>query len=341
MKYVFLFLSSLFWYVSSSSLPVTSLWGWNVNQTDYVYDSGPPRPRDNSATVYSSCGNREVQGPNVGYQCPHLLLYSQDMILASTYDNLNDDFVYAVAGSSVESECGKCFQVLPLEPEYVWNESLSQKHLLVQVVNSGFDVLPGHLDIMMAAGGPGYFTSCNKDCREHFCGGGPCHEGLYDGKFDVWNPSVSCYAGGLRLVNVTNTTEITERCKELSGNSTGYKDRVLLQSCVLSNSNLYHQNFVALNALRVQCPDGLVRLSGLKRQDDDHLPIAHKENQLPITCHGSREDKLFCITTMQDCCMPSCSWMNKGHPDNTWSRVDACKRDGTLWNYPHTVKNIV
>jgi hypothetical protein len=53
--------------------------------------------------------------------------------------------------------------------------------------------------------------------------------------------------------------------------------------------------------LRVACPEGLYRLTGLRRSDDDMHPQPHKGNDLPTYCNGNTGD--VCITTMQDCCV--------------------------------------
>lgn len=310
------------------------LWGWNFGGPNAIYDPGIPHPRSTDKIVYSSCGNDgDMYGSDVGFACPHLLMFSTDMVLAAKYDGLDENFIYAVVGSNTEYECGMCYQVQPFDPETTWNESLTKHQLIVQVVNSGFDVMPGHFDVFMAAGGFGFFTACNVDCPTNFCQGGPCYEGMYDTNFSVWNPIPNCYGGGVRVLNNKTTTDLWQTCKSLTGNSSTYKDKVLWQSCYESNKDLYHQNFVSVNALPIQCPDSLVRLTGLRRIDEKDYAVPHVDNNLTIQCRGSRQNKYFCMTTMQDCCMPSCAWMNKGKPDTVWSRVDSCKKDGTIWNY--------
>lgn len=310
-----------------------SLWGWDFNESSAIYDPGIPHQRTGKSVVYSSCGNKgQSIGPETGFACPHLMLYSTDMLLAAKYDKLDDHFLYGVCGSSTDYDCGKCFQVLPLHPE-TQNQTTNQQ-LILQIVNSGFDVEPGHFDVYMGAGGFGFYTSCNKDCKTKYCDGGACVEGMYDGLYDDWNPfSKSCYGGGVRMVNNNNTDELAVKCHALSGQSTDYKDKVLFQSCIESNTQMFHQNFIAANSLPIKCPEGLVRLTGLRRADEEHFPIAHIDNQFSIKCKGSIENHSYCISTMSDCCIPSCYWMNKGQPDLLWNHVDSCKRNGMLYDY--------
>jgi len=336
-------LHRLFFYVTLTTVIAESsappLWGWNSGGTHPIYDPGIPHPRSKDkskdTTVYSPCGNNGIlYGPDAGFVCPHMMMYSTDMLLAARFDTLDDHFLYAVGGGSSDQECGRCYQVQPLDPEQSWNKELSEKQLIIQVINSGFDVMPGHFDVFMAGGGFGYFTACNSDCDSKYCEGGPCAQSLYDGGYDDWNPvSPECYGGGIRLLQNKSGDELLRLCRKLTGNSTGYKDQVLWQSCVETNIKLYHQNFISTKALAVQCPEGLVRLTGLRRTDDDGLPVPHVENRLTTTCSGSQESHHYCMTSMQDCCMPSCSWMDKGSPDTVWGRVDSCKKDGTIWNY--------
>lgn len=319
--------------LSQSKYSAPSLWGWNFNTSNAIYDPGIPHYRNSKTVVYSSCGNNgKAYGPDTGYACPHLMMYSTDMLLAARYDNLSDDFLYGVCGSSTEMDCGKCYQVQPLMPES--SSTSVSKQLILQIVNSGFDVAPGHFDIYMGAGGFGFYTACNSDCKTNYCMGGACVEGMYDSDFKAWNPfSSNCYGGGVRIVDAKKEEEIVTKCHALSGHSAGFKDQVLWQSCIETNLKLYHQNFISANSVPVQCPEGLVRLTGLRRQNEDHLPLPHVENQFSIFCNGSQPDHNYCLTSMDDCCMPSCAWMNKGNVDKKWSKVDSCRKDGTIWNY--------
>ena len=314
------------------------LWGWNFDNNENpnpIYDPGIPKPRHYQTIVYSTCGNNgQHTGPDIGYACPHMMLFSTDMILAAKHDGLQDDFYYAVGGGGHDDQdCGRCYQVQPFEPESINEGELRQ--LVIQVINSGFDVMNGQFDVFVAAGGFGHFNGCSKDCTDKYCAGGPCTEGQYETDYKAWNPdTLHCYGGGVRLVN-NKTSDIVAACTTLAGSTQdSYKVQALFQSCLMSNVLTFHQNFISSNSIPVRCPEGLSRLTGLRRTDEQDLPIPHKSNQLVTHCHGNKTDHRYCLSTMADCCMPSCSWNNKGLPDPLWSRVDSCRKDGTLYNYP-------
>lgn len=313
-----------------------SLWNWGQNNTLHTFYKNPipgPRRGENSDGYGSACNANSNSNRNIGYACPHMMLLSPDMILASQFDKLDNDFLYAVAGSSVDADCGKCYQVQPWDAERRWNDTLMEKQLIIQSINSGFDVEPGQFDIFMGGGGFGFFTACNSDCRSKYCQGGSCVEGMYSGTFDDWNrPHFNdpnpCYSGGIKWLDEAPGTDVYQLCMALSKGETAYKDVSLTRSCIYSNLMLYHQNFVKTNYIEVQCPEGLVRLTGLRRNDDSKRPYPNRQLHLSGYCEGSREKGKFCITSMQDCCKPSCSWSGKGSPENDYGKVDTCDRHG-------------
>jgi hypothetical protein len=316
------------------------LWSWG-NANDL------PLPRNYSHDVdeyMSACGNgwswSQDHDNNYGFACPHMMLLSNDMIHASIYDNLDANFLYAVAGSSSDDDCGRCYQIQLLDAERQWRPDFKQ--LIVQIINSGFDVMAGQMDIFMGAGGFGYFTACNSDCRSHACQGGTCQEPMYDTPFEFWdqahyNDPNACYSGGIKWLDEANNTETLDRlCRGLIGHEPrDPKDQITIDSCYRSNMELYHQNFVSTHYTSVQCPMGLTMVTGLRRADDDDYARArpHPDNILDKQCNGDRSKGHFCITTMQDCCKPSCAWRNKGNPDPKWSRVDTCSRTGSILGY--------
>lgn len=311
-----------------------SLWGWNFSDTHPVYDAGIPHPRRSSTIVYSPCGNGGSTPPGggqLGYACPHLLLYSTDTLLAARYDNLADSFLYGVCGGNTEQECGRCYQVEPTGGEVSLSTTPSVQ-LLLQVVSADFDVLPGRFRVLVGGGGFEIFTACNSDCQDRYCGGGPCVQGMYDGDFDTWNRGQGCHGSGESLLN-KSYSETLASCKRLGGGLSGYKEEALWQSCTESSIGYFQQRFLSTRSLPVKCPEGLVRLTGLRRTDEDNLPEPHPQNQFATSCQGSVELDYYCLTTIHDCCMPSCYWNNKGYPDRTWARVDTCRSDGTIWDY--------
>ncbi len=263
-------------------------------------------------------------------------MLTSDMVSAGRYDGYaQEDFVYATAGGSSDADCGTCYQVQLLDAERQWRSDFPL--VVVQVINSGFDVMEGQLDLFMGGGGFGYFTACNKDCGSRYCQGGPCKAGMYQGSFEAWvNPHYpdpnACYAGGIKWLNETSENLVWSYCQSLSGGgATQSKDEMLWDSCYHSNRLLFHQNFVATRYERVQCPRGLYMTTGLRRSDDASYPLPDKGLLLARSCRGSRESGHYCVTSMQDCCVPSCAWPGKvpGGADPAFFRVDRCLRDGS------------
>jgi len=281
---------------------------------------------------YNNFNNFNQKQQEFGYICPHLMMLSDNMTMAVKEDGLHDNFVYAVAGGSGDGECGKCYQVQILDAERKWRPDFP--FLIVQIINSGYDVLGGQLDLFMGGGGFGYFTSCNSDCRQNYCQGGPCQEGMYEGKFNDWvdaqyeDPN-RCYSGGIKWVEDVEEGVLEEKCSRLSN----FKDNTLTQSCVRTNQQYFHQNFVSSKSTRVQCPEQFYSLTNLHRTDDQNYPFPSPSLYLDKSCQGDRTQGHYCITTMQDCCKASCSWSNKVESyflDENKPCVYTCNRKGDI-----------
>lgn len=280
----------------------------------------------------SACSNGAVgTGLPYGYACPSMMLLSDPMIEAARMDGNGDDFLYAVAGATTDDECGACFQVRLLDAERQWRDDFPQ--LIIQVVNSGYDVLYNQFDVYMGAGGFGYFTACNSDCASVYCQGGGCHAPMYGSPFEKWDqaqyadPNV-CYSGGIKWLDQKPESELRSLCGAVVADTNENVAMPTLDSCVRSNLMLLHQNFVSTDMKRVQCPYHLYTLTGLRRSDDEGYPPVSVYHNLEIQCRGDRSMGHYCYTTMQDCCKFSCSWRNKGSPHPEWPRVYTCDSNG-------------
>lgn len=309
-------------------LPVTgkrSLWSWQGNDIPQARTTAPLHP--------SACNNGGWGTEEFAYACPHQAMLTEDMQRAAKFDALDHQFVYALAGGGDDRECGKCYQVRLLDAERVWRNDFPQ--LVVQIINSGYDVMTGQIDLYVGGGGFGYFTSCNVDCTVRYCQGGRCAKGMFAGNFDSWSHAHymdpnACYSGGVKWLNETSSASLETMCKMLSANETALKDVMVYDSCVWTNRALFHQNFVSTKYTRVQCPEGLYRLTGIQRQDDDFQKSAASDNVLEQQCQGSRTNGRYCVTTMQDCCVPSCAWGGKVATVQGFDRVDRCFADGSI-----------
>lgn len=311
-------------------------WWWSISAIPMCLAVSVPLDSSNCTDSYpSACANGGQGIGKFGYACPHMMMLSDEMIAAAAGDGL-EDMVYAVAGGSRDDECGKCYQVQLLDAEREWRDDFPL--LVVQIVNSGFDVLHGQLDIFMGGGGFGYFTACNADCGLAYCQGGPCRESMYDGSFRQWvnaeydDPNL-CYSGGIKWLDQKNKTALERLCRGLSNFGNDAKANATTSSCLRSNLGLFHQNFVAIRYREVECPLGLYQTTGLHRYAPNVLPVASKDLELTEICQGDRAQGRFCITTMQDCCKMSCAWSGKIPSDAydlLYPCVATCDRDGQI-----------
>jgi hypothetical protein len=72
-----------------------SLWGWGQNASKTViYNKNivPIERGTNTDSYGSACGNGN-QDNNKGYACPHMMMFSPDMLFASMYDGIFDSFL--------------------------------------------------------------------------------------------------------------------------------------------------------------------------------------------------------------------------------------------------------
>lgn len=303
---------------------LNSVWSWQNGDV--------PSPRNFTSYAPSACANGGNSHDKYSYACPHQALYSDDMLLAAEYDGLGN-FLYALAGGRSDSDAGICYQVQLLDAERQWKPDFPM--LVVQIINSGWDVMDGQLDVFMGAGGFGYFTALNVDCRTHYCNGGPCFEPMYKGDFEAWNNAQYndphlCYSGGVKWVDNANASLIWDLCSKLSGGESELKDRILWDSCARSNLELLHQNFYQTRYTRVQCPEGLYRVSGIRRLDDTNYVLPSLDRPLDRTCGGARERGRTCVSTMHDGCVPSASWPGKVTTFEGYTRVDRCDKNGNI-----------
>lgn len=299
-------------------------------------DQYPSACQNGGYFSYNNPGSGNNDGERgYAFACPSMTMLSPPMISASVADGNQETFVYATAGGSRDDQCGMCYQVQLLDAERKWRDDFPL--LIVQVINSGYDVLENQLDIFMGAGGFGYFTACNSDCTQRSCQGGACRKGMYKGVFSDWidaqydDPNL-CYSGGIKWLDEKSPEELEDLCAQLNkGDVSKPFSQMTQQSCVQTNLQLFHQNFVASRSQRVQCPPGLVAVTKLQRPDDIDVPDLPRFD-LPLTmqCRGDRSQGRFCVTTMQDCCKPSCAWSNKvpGLPVEGKECVASCDENG-------------
>ena len=336
----------------------TSFWGWNGLNSNYYYGELPDYTRSvNDVDSYQSpCSNGNPGADQYSYTCPHMAMFSPDMLYAASYESLESDFYFAIAGTSSDTNCGNCYQVKPSNP--LQASPSNPKQFIIQAFNYGGDVAAGQFDVFMGGGGFGLYTVCNANCEKDFCSGGACLSdsyAMFQGSFNDWTNSTTvqyqnvsrCLGGGVKANvggNYSNTiTEIKTKCGKLvpfdpftvNYETLSLKDQFVYQSCLKSNENTFHQNWLDTEYKRVQCPASLYKMTGMKPTDDSSQPLPDATTTTwDGTFAGDVQKGLFGITTMQDCCKPSCAWPYKGNADNNdYPAIFSCNKNGFINGY--------
>ena len=115
-----------------------SLWQWYPNITKYsIY---PDVPYTNEILFPhgdyeppSACNGNPTDPWNVGFACPHLLMFSSDLLLAAERDGFGNHFFYGTAATKSDDDCGKCFQVQIGDAQVQWNDTFLNKQLVLQI----------------------------------------------------------------------------------------------------------------------------------------------------------------------------------------------------------------
>ena len=274
---------SLFWGATGEVLRPLPLWRWPNSASSYS-NSAVPNSSENA--YYNKRSGCAGGGDNpIVWHCPHLMLLSPDMQYAAEADN-NSWAVYAAVSIGSQTDCGACFQL-----EITSDSSASPNKYIVQAINTGSDINSGQFNILVGAGGLGYFTACSSDCRYgRVCDGGQCNSPLYSGNFAAWTPDGNCYGGGVHS---------TDGCDNLvTTNSRTFGDNTLLYGCKTAINRGYHNNF-QVQWEKVRCPESLYKVTGIRRTDDMQYPAPQPGMTLRMTGNA---------TTTMNCCKPSCAW---------------------------------
>ena len=277
------------------------LWKWPSSTSSY-FPYGAPNS-SSSADYNAKSGCSGGGDNNIGWSCPHLMMLSPDMQYAAQADNLSDWAVYAVAGIGAPNDCGSCYQLKVDRSE--------SKEYIVQAANTGSDVSSGQFDILLGAGGFGIYDACSSDCQNgQVCSGGHCNAPMFGGNFKAWTPDGNCYGGCVHDATACNNL-VT---------SSSFADNTLKYGCAEAINQGYHANFKAQWA-RVQCPESLVKVTGLRRKDNSQYPKPDPTMNLP---------NMGYTTTTMDCCKPTCAWRQniEGIADSTFPQIYTCNKVG-------------
>lgn len=290
-------------YIVKVDMP-QSLWKW-PNGTNSTL-STPVPDSSSSADFNTQSGCTGGGNEKLGWSCPHLMLLSPDMQLAAQADG-NTWAVYGVAGVGNTNDCGSCYQ---LEITGTNGSPMpSPNKYIVQGVNTGGDLSNAQFDILLGAGGFGIFDACSSDCHTRSCSTN-CNAPQFTGGFSAWTPDNNCYGGGVHSA---------DDCSKLTSTNS-FADATLLYGCPTAITRNYHVNFQVQWA-RVQCPESLYKVVGIRRKDDTNYPLPQPNMQL------SQRGR---TTTTMDCCKPTCAWRQnvESFTDPTFPQVYNCNKEG-------------
>lgn len=307
-------------------------------------------------------------GVPVNFACPRFLLYSDEFIQAATDDG-NTAFNYGIVGHDVDRNgvdgsnadaCCQCYQIVfdyPKENQ-AWvdpnNSSNPQsalvppKSMIVQSFNTG-TAGPGNFDIYMGAGGLGANNGCFS------VNGSSSPAGLYQylGYPSVGQPS----GGGVKAAGefgnnsacktsyswVTEASigsaecvsKVSAACNEIKA-ADAKMQAAAIRSCIQSNDakNYYHLNWYFW-VKRVECPAHLTEVTGCKLAPqglpaaDPNVTTVSQAQAAGFRQKDSSNNQYF-TTTMEDCCMPTCAWVNnvKGTTVDGYNSFYSCNQAG-------------
>jgi hypothetical protein len=279
------------------------------------------------------------QGAQVLFLCSRFMLFSDEMKQAAIDDGY-PEMNYAVVGhdpdtggidGNVTNSCCQCYQLVFRLPENIAQENgngASAIPIPPPLVVQSFNTAAGggkNFDVFMGAGGFGAFNACDPNASLK----SPSGKYLYT-QFPVEGEPGS---GGVNAATqlpacssknlVTTATLSSEACQSAVATACGKfasssadMTEQSIRSCTESNApeSYYHMNW-KIYAKRVECPTHLMEVTGCKLAPQGLPPV----NPAVATPEQAAADSSFkpdyTVTTMQDCCMPTCAWR-----DNTVAR---------------------
>ncbi len=275
------------------------------------------------------------QGAQVNFLCPRFMLFSDEMAQAALddgYTGLN----YAVVGHDVETggidgnvtiSCCQCYQLvfsLPENEAQVGGNGASAIPIPPPLVVQAFNTSAGggqNFDVFMGAGGFGAFNACDPNASMK----SPSGKYLYtqfptEGEPGSGGVNAATQVAGCKNSNnlVTTATlssatcqaNVATSCGKFKASSTTVTNESI-NSCTQSNdaNTYYHINW-KIYAKRVECPTHLTQVTGCKLAPQG-LPAVNPAVATPEQAAADSSFKSgYTITTMQDCCMPTCAWQD-------------------------------
>ena len=274
------------------------------------------------------------QGAQVNFICPRFMLFSDEMIQAARDDGLAG-FNYAVVGHDLDNggvdgnysnSCCQCYQLvfsLPENTAQVNGNGASAIPIPPPLVVQSFNTAAGgghNFDVFMGAGGFGAFNACDPNSSKN----SPSGKYLYtqfpiegepgSGGVNAATQLPACQSKNLVTTETLSSTacqsSVATACSKFASSSTQMTNESI-RSCTQSNDpdSYYHMNW-KIYAKRVECPTHLTDVTGCKlaSQNQPSVNVAVKTPEQAAADSSFKSG--YTITTMQDCCMPTCAWQN-------------------------------
>jgi hypothetical protein len=298
------------------------------------------------------------QGAQVNFICARFMLYSDEMVQAASDDGLAG-FNYAVVGHDMDSggidgnynnSCCQCYQLVFSLPENIAQVNGNgaaaipiPPPLIVQTANTAAGG-GKNFDVFMGAGGFGAFNACDPSSSQKSASGKylytqfPPEGEPGSGGVNAATQIPSCQSKSL----VTTDTLSSKTCQDAVATACGRfasssprMTQESIASCKQSNdpSSYYHMNW-KIYAKRVQCPIHLMEVTGCKLEPQQGLDAPNPAVRTPTQAAADSSFKSgYTVTTMQDCCMPTCAWQNNVVAQNIpvvgqYNSFYSCNQDG-------------
>jgi hypothetical protein len=275
------------------------------------------------------------QGARISFLCPRFMLFSDEMAQAALDDG-NTGLNYAVVGHDLDTggidgnvaiSCCQCYQLvfsLPENVAQVGGGGASAIPIPPPLVVQAFNTSAGggkNFDVFMGAGGFGAFNACDPNASMKSNSGKYLYTQFpQDGEPGSGGVNAATQIAGCKGTNNQATTatlssatcqaNVATACGKFQSSSTTVTSESI-RSCTQSNNpnSYYHINW-QIYAKRVECPTHLTQVTGCKLAPQN-LPAVNPAVTTPAQAAADSSFKSgYTITTMQDCCMPTCAWQN-------------------------------
>jgi hypothetical protein len=322
--------------------------------------------------VINPCQESTATKPHADmtFICPRFMLFGDEMLQAAKDDG-NEAFNYAIVGhdvdgsgidGNVQSTCCQCYQLVFAYPGNDRQALLNPDDgsntepgvpvpppLIVQSFNTA--ATPTTFDVYMAAGGFGANNACDPNSQMQAAAGVymytqfPSYQNQsMQGAVKPASDFSECKTEIQWVTTESFSSEacrsrVEQTCSEFASSIPGLADQAIL-SCNKTNSpdTFYHLNW-AVYVKKVECPTHLTEVTGCKLANQGldavakDVTTAEQAKADSSFLKQSSSGKPYEITTMEDCCRPSCAatdWVTgKGlEADGLYNAFYSCDANG-------------